>query len=196
MAQAVGRNRRVVLYGNPVLRQPTRLVTRIDDDLRRMMADLKTTMLTQDGLGLAANQIGETVSVFALSPRGADQDLKPYCVLNPVVVATEGQVEGEEGCLSLPGVYDYLPRPEFVRITGLDESGREMTVEVQGLLARAVLHEVDHLRGVLFIDRLSETRRRMLASRLKELEAREAAVQGCQNRRLSEPERGEGDACA
>ncbi|MEO0086437.1 MAG: peptide deformylase, partial [candidate division WOR-3 bacterium] len=118
------------------------------------------------------------VSVFALSPRGADQDREPYCVVNPVVVATEGRVEAEEGCLSLPGVYDYLSRPEFVRITGLDETGREMTLEVHGLLARAVLHEVDHLHGVLFIDHLSETRRRMLGTRLKELEAQEAAACG------------------
>jgi peptide deformylase len=73
-------------------------------------------------------------------------------------------------------VYDFLPRPEFVRITGLDETGREMTVEVHGLLARAVMHEIDHLHGVLFIDHLSETRRRMLATRLKELEAEEGRL--------------------
>jgi len=194
LAQAAGRNRRVVLYGNPVLRQRARPVRQFNDDLRRLMADLKTTMLTQDGLGLAANQIGEAVSVFALCPRGADEDREPYCVLNPVVVATEGRVEAEEGCLSLPAVYDYLPRPEFVRITGLDDSGREMTLEVHGLLARAVMHETDHLHGVLFIDHLGETRRRMLASRLKELEVREADAHGREDCQVSGG--GEENRCA
>jgi peptide deformylase len=164
-----------VLYGNPVLRVESRPVKNITRDLAKLLADLKTTMIEQDGLGLAANQIAEPVSVFALNPRSADQDENPYCVLNPRVVATEGRIEAEEGCLSLPGVYDILPRPELVRVTGQDESGRPVTFDARGMLARAVLHEIDHLHGVLFIDHLSPTRRRMLATRLEEIEAREAA---------------------
>jgi len=130
-------------------------------------------MLTQDGLGLAANQLAETVAAFAINPSGADVDQEPYCIINPQVVASEGTIEAEEGCLSLPGLFDFLPRPEFVRVSGLDEELRPVTVEGTRLLARALLHELDHLHGVLFIDHLSETRRQLLSTKLKELEARE-----------------------
>jgi len=130
-------------------------------------------MLTQDGLGLAANQVAETVAAFAINPSAADVDQEPYCIINPEVVATEGVVEAEEGCLSLPGLFDFLPRPEFVRVKGLNEELRPVTVEGRRLLARALLHEIDHLNGVLFIDHLSESRRRLFQTKLNELQARE-----------------------
>jgi peptide deformylase len=163
----------VVLYGHPALRTKSRLIAELTPELVQFIEDLKVSMLTQDGLGLAANQVGEPVAAFAINPRSADVDREPYCVSNPRVAATEGLIEAEEGCLSLPGLFDFLPRPEFVRITGLDEDGRQISVEGTGLLARAMMHEIDHLDGVLFIDRLSESRRRMFNTRLKELAARE-----------------------
>jgi len=175
MTRPAGRNRRVVLYGHPALRTKSGLVAELTPELIQFLEDLKVSMLTQDGLGLAANQVAETVTAFAINPRSADTDRDPYCVLNPRVVATEGSIEAEEGCLSLPGLFDFLPRPEFVRVTGLDENGRQITVEGTGLLARALMHEIDHLNGVLFIDHLSESRRRMFSTRLKELESQEAA---------------------
>ncbi len=168
-----GSNRRVVLYGNPALRARSRLLENLTPELVQFLADLKVSMLTQDGLGLAANQLGETVAVFAINPQGVDVDAEPYCIINPRVVASEGTIEAEEGCLSLPGLFDFLPRPEFVRVSGLDEELRPVTVEGEKLLARAFLHELDHLNGVLFIDHLSEPRRRLFSTRLKELEARE-----------------------
>jgi peptide deformylase len=168
-----GVNRRVVLYGHPALRTKSRLVKKLTPELIQFMADLKASMLTQDGLGLAANQLAETVAVLTINPRAADVDREPYCIINPQVAAAEGQIEAEEGCLSLPGLFDFLPRPEFVRVTGLDEELRPLALEGTKLLARALLHEIDHLNGVLFIDHLSETRRRLLGSKLKEFEARE-----------------------
>ena len=171
MTRPTGRNRRVVLYGHPVLRTKSRLIAELTPELIQFLEDLKVSMLTQDGLGLAANQVAEPSAVFAINPRAADIDREPYCVLNPQVAATEGLIEAEEGCLSLPGLFDFLPRPEFVRVTGMDEDGRPITVEGTRLLARAMLHEIDHLDGILFIDRLSESRRRMFNTRLRELEA-------------------------
>ena len=166
-------NRRVVLYGHRALRTKSRLVEKLTPELIQFLEDLKASMLTQDGLGLAANQIAEPVAAFTINPRAADIDQEPYCIINPEVVTTEGLVEAEEGCLSLPGLFDFLPRPEFVRISGLDEELRPITVEGTKLLARAMLHEIDHLNGVLFIDHLSESRRRMFSTKLKELEAKE-----------------------
>ncbi len=176
MAEPAGANRRIVLLGNPALRGACRPVEQLTPDVRKLLADLKATMLEQDGLGLAANQIAEPVRVFAVNPRGADQDQEPYCVINPRLVASEGAVEREEGCLSIPGVYDVVTRPELVRVTGIGEDGVERTFEVRGMLARAFMHEMNHLEGVLFIDHLSPVRRRMLESRLAEIEARERAA--------------------
>ena len=178
MSKPAGVNRRVVIYGNPVLRKKSRLVSELTPELVQFLEDLKVSMLTQDGLGLAANQLAETVAVFAINPRAADVDVEPYCLINPQVVATEGSVEAEEGCLSLPGLFDFLPRPEFVRMSGLDADMRPLTVEGTGLLARAMLHENDHLSGILFIDHLSESRRRLISTKLKELETQEAAQCG------------------
>jgi len=175
MDRPVGKNRRVVLFGHPALRTKSRLIDRLTPELVQLLEDLKVSMLTQDGLGLAANQIAETVAAFAIAPHAVDVDGEPYCLLNPRVVASEGLIEAEEGCLSLPGLFDFLPRPEFVRVAGVDEEGRPKTVEAHGLLARAVVHEIDHLTGVLFIDHLGGSRRKMLGAKLKELEAKEAA---------------------
>jgi peptide deformylase len=172
-AEPAGVNRRVVIYGNRALRTKSRPIEKLTPELVRLLEDLKMTMLTQDGLGLAANQIGETVAVFAINPRAVDVDTEAYCIINPRVVTTEGLIEAEEGCLSLPGLYEILPRPEFVRVAGLDEELRPVTVEGTRLLARALLHEIDHLNGILFIDHLSDTRRRMISTKLKELEEKE-----------------------
>jgi len=166
-------NRRVVLYGHRALRTKSRLIEELTPELVQFLKDLKMSMITQDGLGLAANQLAEPVAAFAINPSAADIDQEPYCIINPEVVATEGLVEAEEGCLSLPGLFDFLPRPEFVRVAGLDEELRPITVEGTRLLARALMHEIDHLNGVLFIDHLSESRRRMIGTKLKELEEKE-----------------------
>ncbi len=173
MIEPVGTSRRVVLYGNPALRTKARPIRAITADIRRLFADLKASMLAADGLGLAANQIAETVQCFAVNPPGADVDAAPYCLCNPQLIGAEGRIEREEGCLSLPGLYDILARPEHVRVRGIDENGREVTVEASGLLARVLLHELDHLNGVLFIDHLSPTRQLMVNSRLQQLAARE-----------------------
>jgi peptide deformylase len=171
-----GRARRVVLYGNPVLRRRAAVIGHIDDDVRRFLADLKATMLFKDGLGLAANQVAVPLMAFAIDPRGADVDAAPYCVLNPRIEATEGTVEREEGCLSFPGLYEVLKRPERVVVSGIDEQGRPVRIEVDGTLARAFSHEIDHINGVLFIDHIGETRRRLLAGPLRELKRQEAAA--------------------
>jgi peptide deformylase len=173
MAKPAGVNRRVVLYGHRALRTKSRLIDRLTPEIVQFLEDLKVSMLTQDGLGLAANQLAETVAAFVINPHAADIDEEPYCIINPEVVATEGLVEAEEGCLSLPGLFDFLPRPEFARIAGLDEELRPVTVEGTRLLARGLLHETEHLSGILFIDHLSEARRQLYSTKLKELETRE-----------------------
>ncbi len=167
-----GRNRRIVLYGNPVLRIRARRVERIDDQLRQLFEDLKTTMLTQDGAGLAANQIGEPIAVIALNPHD-ENGSRPFCIINPEIAAEDGTIEAEEGCLSFPGLFDIVRRPSRVTVTGLDETGKPLRLDAKGLMARAICHEIDHINGVLFIDHIGPARRRMMQSRLTEIEQQE-----------------------
>jgi len=150
----------------------------VGSELLQTMADLKTTMLEQDGLGLAANQIGEDVAVIAINPRAADVDMEPCCLVNPELIQSEGVVEAEEGCLSLPAIYEVVARPERVGIRALGEDGRRLELEASGLLARALVHEIDHVNGILFVDHISPLRRKMLAERLRQIEEQEKRVCG------------------
>lgn len=165
--------RRIVLYGNPVLRTPAARIREITPEILRLAADLQTTLDSAEGIGLAANQIGIPLALFVLAPWQADVDLPLTFIINPEIIRTEGLVEAEEGCLSLPGIFEIIPRPEMVEVQGIDLQGRRIHLQTTGLLARAVIHEYEHLQGVLFIDHISELRRQMLQTRLRNLEAME-----------------------
>lgn len=173
-----GRNRRIVLYGNPVLRRPAAQITEFSPEIRQLLVDLLVTMLEQDGLGLAANQIGEPVAAIAINPKAAGLDQEPCCIVNPRISVSKGKLEAEEGCLSFPGLYEVISRPEFVLLEGLDVEGRPTAIEGNGLIARVLTHEVDHLQGILFIDHLSPRRRELLVDRLREFEERERLACG------------------
>lgn len=168
-----GKNQKVRLYGDPVLRKKTKPVKKIDNVIKKLIADLKVTMLTQDGLGLAANQIGASLAVFCFNPRGINIEQDPVAVLNPVIIKTEGKEEREEACLSLPGIVEVLLRPQKVVIKGFNEDGKETKITGNGLLARVFQHEIDHLNGIFFIDHLSPIRRRMLKKHLDDFTKRQ-----------------------
>lgn len=156
-----------------MLRRRTEIIRNLTAEIVQLLADLKTTMLEQDGIGLAANQIGESVAAIAVNPQAAEVDMEPCCLINPELVTSEGRIEAEEGCLSFPGVYEVVSRPSRVKVLALDERGKPVEIEASGLLARALVHEIDHARGILFIDHIGSVRRKMLAGRLQELEERE-----------------------
>ncbi len=164
-----GNCRRIVLYGNPVLRTIARQIHSVTPEIAQLLTDLQATMMRKDGVGLAANQIGVPLTVFSLNPQAADCDRPPTCIINPQIIATEGEIENEEGCLSFPDIFEVVKRPEMVIVKGIDASGKELTLQATGILARAIIHEYEHLQGILFIDHLSELRRKLLESRLKEL---------------------------
>jgi len=167
-----GKNQKILLYGSQVLwekTKPVKPVKKVDSAIKKLIADLKTTMLTQDGLGLAANQIGASQAIFVFNPRGVNVDQDPVAVLNPIVIKAEGKEEREEACLSLPGIVEVLLRPQKVTIKGFDEEGQEIEITGNGLLGRVFQHEIDHLNGIFFIDHLSATRRRMLKKQLDKI---------------------------
>ncbi len=164
-----GCNLTICLYGNPILREKTKSVKKIDNQTKQVIADLKETMMQQDGLGLAANQIGESCSIFCYNPRGVGIEQAPVAIINPEIIKSEGKEEREEACLSLPGIVEMLMRPTKVVIKGITEGGKKIEITASGLLARVFQHEIDHLNGIFFIDRLSKTRQKMLEQQLNQI---------------------------
>lgn len=150
------------LLGSAVLRQPAAPVTAFDDDLRAFVADLYETMDAAMGVGLAANQVGRAVRVAVI-----DADDHRFAMVNPRLVASAGSASAEEGCLSIPDAFAEVTRPERVTLEAEDEHGTTFRLELEGLPARAVQHEMDHLDGVLFVDHLSVLKKQLLLTRWK-----------------------------
>lgn len=151
------------LLGDPVLRTPSDLVVRFDYALRQLVADLLDTVQEPGRAGIAANQIGSSLAVFAYNVDGQ----RGY-VINPVLAETSGEQSGEEGCLSIPGVSADRRRGAHAVVTGVDLEQRPVTVAGDGELARCLQHETDHLRGELYIDALSGPERAAVMRALRE----------------------------
>jgi peptide deformylase len=157
--------RAIRILGDPVLRSVCKEVGSFDHGLQSLVADLEETVASPGRAGLAANQIGVVRRVFSWHIDGDVGHL-----VNPVIEAEEGeQNDEEEGCLSIPGLFYPCPRSEFVRVRGFDQHGEALVVEGHGLMARCMQHEVDHLNGRLFIDRLSGTVREQALRDLRQI---------------------------
>jgi peptide deformylase len=148
---------RLYFEDDPVLRQHAAPVEKITNKTRRLIEDMFETMYAAKGIGLAANQVGVLQRVIVLDPRM--KGVKPMALINPEIIARDGECENEEGCLSCPGLYANVRRAACVTVRALDATGAVVEAEVTGLFAAAAQHEIDHLDGVLFIDRLSPTER-------------------------------------
>ncbi len=153
------------LYGDPVLREVCVPVEEVDDGVRDLIADLVDSVVEADGLGLAAPQIGVARRVIiVVDPRVEEKTF--FALVNPEIVSACGEETADEGCLSIPGVYEKIKRPQSVVVRGRDASGEEVTIEAAGLVARAFCHEIDHLNGVLIVDRVGIVRKGLLKGRL------------------------------
>ena len=150
--------RRLHLMGSPVLRQRSPEIAVVDDDLRAFIQDLFDTMRANKGVGLAANQVGVATRVAVVEPDAEHS----YALVNPVIVAADGIMKEEEGCLSIPELYGEVQRSAHVVVEAGDEHGVRRRIEGTGLLARALQHEIDHLDGILFLDRVGPIKRRFL----------------------------------
>jgi len=159
--------REIVKYGDPVLSRPAELVRRFDAELEAVVADMVETMYAAPGVGLAAPQIGISLRLAVIDISvGAEPDAL-IVMANPSLVSEEGEQESEEGCLSIPGCSEIVRTAAEVEIRAQDLSGNEFTRRGDGLLARAFRHEIDHLNGSLYIDRLPSLRRAFFVRRLK-----------------------------
>ena len=160
---------------DPILRKKCLRVDNIDENLVTLTENMIETMYKSSGLGLAANQVGVSSGLFVIDVGIEKEKRDPVVIINPVITASEDEVMGEEGCLSIPEVHAEVKRAKRVEVKGYDLKGNESRYEAEDFLARAFQHEMDHLNGVLFWDKLSKVKRdilkRKFKKKLKELEA-------------------------
>jgi peptide deformylase len=150
--------------GDPMLREVAAPVTEVTPELRTLVADMFDTMYDEEGVGLAAPQVGVGQRIIVVDAR--EEDTHPFALINPrILTASEDVDRAEEGCLSIPGLKEIVERSVAVRVEGQDLDGRAVTIEAEGFLARVLQHEVDHLDGILFIDRVSALKRKMLINK-------------------------------
>ena len=168
-----GHVRPITRWGTPVMHETTRPVTEFGDELHELVRDMFATMRAAEGVGLAATQVGVGVSVFIYECPDADDRVQRGVVCNPVVELPRGKDRNlditEEGCLSWPGVYSGVPRPDKAICRGQDAYGKEIELLGTGLLARCFQHETDHLNGTVFGDRISDRSRRKLDAQVADL---------------------------
>jgi len=168
----------VLEYPDSRLRIKAKPVKQIDDGIRRLVDDMFETMYAAPGIGLAATQVNVAKRVLVVDVSEEKND--PMCFINPEILQRSGEEELEEGCLSVPGVYEKVTRAEYVTIKALDREGEPFELETNGLLAVCVQHEIDHLDGKLFVDYLSGIKRQRIRRKLEKqhrLEASEAGIQ-------------------
>jgi peptide deformylase len=157
----------ILLFPSPIIRKKSLPVTSIDGELQRFIDDMVETMYAAPGMGLAAPQVGALKRVIVLDPSHDRASHRPLALINPVLVAGEGQIVEEEGCLCIPDLNEPISRFKQVVVKAYDRNEKEIILEEADLLARILQHEIDHLDGVLFIDHLSTAKRLLLKRRLK-----------------------------
>ncbi|HEV2331006.1 MAG TPA: peptide deformylase [Verrucomicrobiae bacterium] len=176
----------VVKYGSPILRQKGERIDKLTPEIKKLIDDMFETMHDRHGVGLAAQQIGKALqltvidvrdakdrpSTLELDGKSADADvLMPLVLINPEIRPCGDTIPGAEGCLSFPEVFGEIPRPEFVEVKALNADFKPIEFRAGGLLSRAVQHEVDHLNGILFIDRMDKKTKDELRDELDKLQA-------------------------
>ena len=163
---------KIVTYPDPRLQQKSRPVEKWDKELCKLIEDMEHTLNAAPGLGLAAVQVGVSLQVFLYDENaGEGKSTKNYtAMINPEIISQEGEIKEEEGCLSIPDYRDTVVRAAVVRVKGFNKEGEPVEVTGEGLLARVFQHEIDHVNGVLFIDRLSSLKRGLFLRRMKKLQ--------------------------
>jgi len=155
----------ILEYPDPRLRKVAAPVAAVTPEIKKLVRDMADTMYAAPGVGLAATQVDVHKRVIVMDISDAHDELRVF--INPEIIAAEGEAECEEGCLSVPGYYDKVSRAAKVRVRALDAEGEPFELDAEGLLAVCIQHEIDHLSGKVFVDRLSPLKRARLAARLR-----------------------------
>ncbi|MBM3859436.1 MAG: peptide deformylase [Verrucomicrobia bacterium] len=180
----------VIKCGHPTLREKGKRVERVTPEVRQLAGDMIETMYAANGVGLAAQQVGRTLMLAVIDIRNSEQPSElwrdnqqqdipsqmPLVLLNPRITASEGEQTGEEGCLSVPEISAAIRRAARVRVEAQDLDGQPFCIEATGLLARAIQHELDHLNGILFLDRMDAATRASFEGKIKKLQKQTRAA--------------------
>ncbi|MER9582786.1 peptide deformylase [Mesorhizobium sp. M0047] len=160
----------LIILPDPILRQVSKPVERVDAPLRNLADDMLATMYDAPGIGLAAIQIGEPLRMLVIDLAKEDEEPAPHVFINPEILeSADTRSVYEEGCLSIPDYYAEVERPAAVRVKYLDRDGKLQEMEAEGLMATCLQHEIDHLNGILFIDHISKLKRDMVVKKFKKL---------------------------
>jgi len=164
---------RVIKYGNPILRMKAQRILNIDDNIKQLVKDMIEIMQEEEGIGLAAPQVAQSISMLVVDMSLINEEGEPTAFINPEILESEGESVLEEGCLSLPNIREEVSRPETITLRYQKIDGEIVEKRVDGLFTRVIQHEMDHLNGVLFVDRISPLKKKMLNKKLKEIAAEE-----------------------
>ena len=162
----------ILQYPDPRLTAPAQRVEKIDDSTRQLIEDMIETMYAAPGVGLAATQVDVHKQIVIIDVSEDHSDLRVF--INPEITRREGQAVNQEGCLSVPGIYDSVERAESVTVTALDRNGARFTLNASGMLATCIQHEVDHLQGKVFVERLSDLKQNRIRAKLKKRQRKAA----------------------
>lgn len=154
-------SRKLLVYPNEILSRKAAEIEDIDDFIRDLAREMTSVMYENRGIGLAAPQVGEGVRLITVDVSGPDNREGLMVLVNPEIIEAHGECEGEEGCLSVAGYRSIVQRAEKVRVRGLDLEGKEVVLDADDILATCLQHEIDHLDGILFIDRISRLKRKL-----------------------------------
>lgn len=165
----------ILHFPDPRLRNKAKPVAQVDDSIRRLIDDMLETMYQAPGIGLAATQVNVAKRVVVIDL--SEEKNQPLCLVNPEIIEKDGEEQMEEGCLSVPGVYEMVKRANLIRVRALGRDGAAFEMEAEGLLAVCIQHELDHLEGKLFVDYLSSLKRQRIRKKL-EKESRQQETPG------------------
>ncbi|MEW8201661.1 MAG: peptide deformylase [Candidatus Thiodiazotropha endolucinida] len=165
----------ILHFPDPRLRNKAKPVAQVDDSIRRLIDDMLETMYQAPGIGLAATQVNVAKRVVVIDL--SEEKNQPLCLVNPEIIEKDGEEQMEEGCLSIPGVYEMVKRANLIRVRALGRDGAAFEMEAEGLLAVCIQHELDHLEGKLFVDYLSSLKRQRIRKKL-EKESRQQDTPG------------------
>jgi peptide deformylase len=167
--------REILIWPHPTLKKKASPVAVVDDSTRELVKDMFESMYAADGVGLAAPQVGVLKNVIVLDTTPRQPESEPIAMINPEILSLEGEIKYNEGCLSIPGEAEEVDRAAICTVRFLDENGKEHTKRCEGLLAIAVQHETDHLKGTVFVDHISTLKREVIRKRMKRLKAEREA---------------------
>ena len=155
----------IIQYPDERLHKVAKKVEEVDDSIRKLVRDMAETMYSAPGIGLAATQVDKHIRLIVIDISESHDDLKVF--INPEIVQSQGEKENEEGCLSVPGIYEKVTRAEFITVQAQDEKGKPFTIKAEGLLAVCIQHEMDHLLGHVFVEYLSHLKQTRIRAKLK-----------------------------